>query len=345
MSPSDSPAAPAPRLSVVIATYNRLPLITRLLQQLAGQTLPPEDFEVVVVDDGSASDVKGPLSALKLPYTLRVEVQQNAGAAAARHRGVLAARGATVLVTDDDMQVASDFLARHLAHHPPGSRNVVLGRIRPDPEIGEMPLFERWYAHLNNRMAEELSVPGTKAHGNHLYTGNVSFPRADYVGVGGFDKTLGQSEDVELGVRLEKAGCAFLFAPDAYVLHGSDHVSFEKWIRRAHRYGMFDTHVSVKHPDVKGVNPWRLFFETNLLSRPLLASAVVAPEASRKLTEAVVKASTVADKLGLTGAAFAGTSVAYGMEYLRGARTEAGGWVGVAKGVARYLQGRGNPQG
>jgi GT2 family glycosyltransferase len=333
-------AASTPRLSVVIATYNRLPLITRLLWQLAGQTLPPEQFEVVVVDDGSKEPVREPLLEQKLPYSLRVEVQQNAGAAAARHRGVIAARGEVVLVTDDDMQVAPDFLERHLAHHPPGSRHVVLGRIRPDPSIGDMPLFERWYAYLNGRMADELSAPGARARGNHLYTGNVSFHRADYVGVGGFDKSLGQSEDVELGVRLEKAGCTFVFASDAYVLHGSDHVSFERWLKRANRYGMFDTQVARKHPDRRGLNPWRLLFETNPLARPLLAVTVVAPEATRVLTNTVMNVAKTADKLGLEKAAFAGTSVAYGMEYLRGARNEAGGWTGVAREVARYLQGR-----
>ncbi|MBU8897253.1 glycosyltransferase family 2 protein [Corallococcus sp. H22C18031201] len=336
---SNAPASPATfRLSVVVATYNRLSLMERLLGQLAQQTLPPGDFEVVVVDDGSATPVREPLEALSLPYALRVEVQANAGAAAARHRGVLAARGDVVLVTDDDMQVAPDFLERHLEQHPPGSRYVVLGRIRPDPGVGDMPLFERWYAYLNHRMAEELSVPGARARGNHLYTGNVSFRRADYVGVGGFDKSLGQSEDVELGVRLEKAGCTFRFASDAYVLHGSDHVSFEKWMRRANRYGMFDTHVSQKHPDVAQVNPWRLLFETNPLARPLLASAVVAPEATRKLTHAVMSAAKAADKLGLSKAAFAGTSVAYGMEYLRGARAQAGGWSGIARGLYRYIR-------
>jgi glycosyltransferase involved in cell wall biosynthesis len=336
---SDTPAF---RLSVVIATYNRLPLISRLLGQFATQTLPAKDFEVVVVDDGSATPVREPLEALTLPFSLRVEVQANAGAAAARHRGVLAARGDVVLVTDDDMQVAPDFLERHLEQHPAGSRHVVLGRIRPDPGVGEMPLFERWYAYLNNRMAEELSVPGVRARGNHLYTGNVSFRRADYVSIGGFDKSLGQSEDVELGVRLEKAGCTFVFASDAYVLHGSDHVSFEKWMRRANRYGMFDTHVSLKHPDVAQVNPWRLLFDANMLARPLLASAVVAPQATRVVTHAVMNAAKAADKLGLQKAAFAGTSVAYGMEYLRGARAEAGGLTGIAKGLVRYLRGRGD---
>ena len=95
-------------------------LLQRLLAQLARQTLPASDFEVVVVDDGSREPVAPHLEKLTLPFSLRVETHANAGAAAARHRGVLAARGEVVLITDDDMQVAGDFLARHLARHPRG---------------------------------------------------------------------------------------------------------------------------------------------------------------------------------------------------------------------------------
>lgn len=332
-----------PRLSVVVATYNRLELVQRLLGQLARQTLSPSDFEVVVVDDGSREPVAPHLERLTLPYALRVETQANAGAAAARHRGVLAARGEVVLITDDDMQVAEDFLARHLERHPPGSRNVVLGAIRADPSISHMPLFERWYAWLNNRLADSMSGPKRRARGWQLFTGNVSFRREDYVAAGGFDKSLGQSEDIELGVRLEKAGCRFEFCTRAYVLHGSDHTSYEKWLKRAHRYGIFDSHVASKHPDVPQVDPWRFLFEMNPLARPLLAAAVLAPEATRPVTEAVMGAARLADKAGLKKAAFAGTSVTYAMEYLRGARTEAGSLGKAARHVARYALTGGRP--
>ncbi|MGZ3458984.1 MAG: exopolysaccharide biosynthesis glycosyltransferase EpsD, partial [Archangium sp.] len=283
------------------------------------------------------------LEKLTLPYTLRVETQANAGAAAARHRGVLAARAPVVLITDDDMQVAEDFLERHLERHPPGSRNVVIGSIRPDPAISDMPLFERWYAWLNNRIAASMSGPKRRAHGWQLFTGNVSLRREDYVAAGGFDKSLGQSEDIELGVRLEKAGCRFEFCTAAHVLHGSDHTSFEKWLKRANRYGVFDTRLADKHPDVPQVDPWRFVFEMNPLARPLIAAAVLAPEATRPLTQAVMEAAKRADQAGLTKAAFAGTSVAYVMEYLRGARAEAGSLSGAAARVARFALKAGKP--
>lgn len=321
-----------------MATYNRLTLLTRLLQQLARQTLPPSDYEVVIVDDGSKEPVQGPLEALakELPYTLRAETQKNAGAAAARHRGVLSARGEVVIITDDDMQVPDDFIQRHLEQHPPGSRHVVLGRIDPDPAIEDMPLFERWYAYLHERLAKRLHEDG--AHGWNLYTGNVSFRREDYVGVGGFDPNLKQSEDIELGIRLEKAGCQVRFCNDSYVLHGSDHTSFEKWLARAHRYGIMDSRLADRHSDVPQVDPWRMLFEMNALARPLLATAVALPGPTKPVTSALMGAAKLADKLGLEQVAFKSTSVAYTMEYLRGARAEAGSWREVARRIARYRQ-------
>ncbi len=349
--PSASEGAPPrteaqrPRVSVVMATYNRLALLPRVLEQLARQTLPPSDYEVVVVDDGSKEPAAGPLAELArtLPYALRVETQKNAGAAAARHRGVLAARGDVVIITDDDMQVPEDFIQRHLEQHPPGSRHVVLGRIDPDPAIADMPLFERWYAYLHERLARRLHQEG--AHGWNLYTGNVSFRREDYVAVGGFDPNLKQSEDIELGIRLEKAGCQVRFCNESYVLHGSDHTSFEKWLARAHRYGVMDSRLSERHADVPAVDPWRMLFEMNLLARPLLATAVMLPGPTKPVTDALMGAARLADRLGLERVAFKSTSVAYTMEYLRGARAEAGSWREVARRIARYRQSsaRGGP--
>ena len=125
--------APPPTLSVVVATYDRAALLEQLLGDLARQTLSPERFEVVVVDDGSREPVAPRLERLAPPFALRVETQKNAGAAAARHRGVLAARGELLVIVDDDMRVPPEFLEAHLRRHTPGSRKVILGWIRPPP--------------------------------------------------------------------------------------------------------------------------------------------------------------------------------------------------------------------
>src|SRR5579862_3427201 len=71
-------AAPnVPRISVVLATYNRLDLLKRLLGCLARQTFDPSRFEVIVVDDGSKEPVE--LDARDYPFALTLIRQANGG--------------------------------------------------------------------------------------------------------------------------------------------------------------------------------------------------------------------------------------------------------------------------
>ena len=334
---------PAPRLSVVVATFNRLELITRLLRQLAEQTAAPETFEVVVVDDGSREPVAAPLKALTWPFTLRVETQPNAGAAAARHRGAVAARGELLLITDDDMQVPTDFIAQHLLLHdaPPASRRrLVLGRILPDPALGTMPLFERWYAYRLEKMAQGMASGRIQPRGGHLFTGNVSMRRQDYLDVGGFDPELKRSEDLELGLRLERSGVQVVFSEKAYTLHGSDHTELGTWLKRAFLYGVYDSRIRQKHPDLVQADPWRFLFRLSPVARPLLLLAAAAPALSRPLSQLGWKTVETVDRLGMEKVAFAGASVVYQMEYYRGVRDEAGSLTATARQLGRYLRDR-----
>ncbi len=104
-------------LSVVVATHNRGVLLRRLLGTLAGQTLAPERFEAVVVDDGSTPPAAEALEGLSTPFDLTLVRQSNAGPASARHRGIGAARGDIVVIIDDDMELGPEFLSRHLEAH------------------------------------------------------------------------------------------------------------------------------------------------------------------------------------------------------------------------------------
>ena len=75
-----------PRVSVVVATYDRPASIERLVRQLAAQEMAPDAFEIVVVDDGSAAPVAPALQRLSLPCALVVLTQPNALATAASRR-------------------------------------------------------------------------------------------------------------------------------------------------------------------------------------------------------------------------------------------------------------------
>lgn len=329
----------APRVSVVVATHDRPASVERLVRQLGAQDLAGHEFEIVVVDDGSAEPVAPRLQRLDLPCALTVLTQQNAGAACARQRGIAVAAGELVVVVDDDMQVMPDFVASHLSAHPAGSRRAVLGWVRLD-DARAMPLFERQHAQALERLAADVRSGRWTLEGANLYTGNVSFRRDDYLAVGGFDPSLGRSEDAELGVRLEKAGVLLYFSEAARAVHSSDHASLPGWRRRAFEYGRWDLQIARKHPEVATASPWRFLFRVNPISRPLLMASVVAPFMTRPLADLAMAVALAVDRLGWERLALAGATLVYGLEYFRGVGAEAGSRVRAMEDLLRHLRQR-----
>ena len=327
-------------VSVVIATYNRQELLGRLLGELDDQTLAHDRYEVIAVDDGSTEDTREKLKDLRVHYTLRIERQPNAGAAVARQKGVDLARGRIIVIVDDDMQVGRAFLEKHLeAHDRAGDSTVVLGRMRPDQNLADMPLFERFYARVLARKAEAFASGAETPKGHDLYTGNVSFPRALFVAAGGFDAQFRALEDEELGIRLEKAGARFVFAPEAESRHGSDWTSMKKWMDRAYRDGVYQTKVARKHPEHAAASPWRHLPNLNPVSRPFMALSLAAPGATSLLAGAAIRTAAAFDKIGLEPVAIAGATFVYGIQYYRGVRQETGTAADAAREYKAFKQG------
>ncbi|MBX2838877.1 MAG: glycosyltransferase family 2 protein [Gammaproteobacteria bacterium] len=96
-----------PFFSIVIPTYNRASSIAHTLEGCFKQTF--EDFEVIVVDDGSSDNTVDVLSEIKDPRLVVIE-QQNAGPAAARNSGAKAAQGRYVAYLDSDDVWYPEFL-------------------------------------------------------------------------------------------------------------------------------------------------------------------------------------------------------------------------------------------
>ncbi len=324
-------------VSVVVATFNRQELLRRLFEQLDAQTIPPDRYEVVAVDDGSKEDTRETLSNLETKYPRRIVRQENQGAAVARQRGVDLARGRIIVFVDDDMAVKPGFLEAHLSKHD-GGDTVVLGRLRPDAKLEDMPLFERFYARV---MADQCDsfVAGKPIKGHNIYTGNVSMPRDLVFRAGGFDPAFRALEDEELGVRLEKAGARFVFADDAETIHGSDWSSVWKWMERAHRDGVYQTKLSKKHPDMPESSPWRFLPKLNPISRPFMKLSLAAPGVAKLVANAAVRTSDLFDKVGLEPVAIAGMTFVYGVQYYRGVREETGGRSDVRREYGEFERG------
>lgn len=103
----------APTVSVVMPCYNRVGLIGEAVETVRRQSL--QDWELIVVDDGSADDLEGVLRPYHDDRRLRyLRHPQNRGAAAARNTGVAAARGRFVAFLDSDDRWFETKLERQL---------------------------------------------------------------------------------------------------------------------------------------------------------------------------------------------------------------------------------------
>jgi glycosyltransferase involved in cell wall biosynthesis len=96
-----------PLFSVVIPVYNRADVLVRALRSVLDQSC--QDFEIVVVDDGSADDPKSAADAFGDPR-IRFFRQDNRGGGAARNAGIDLARGQLIAFLDSD----DVFLPAHL---------------------------------------------------------------------------------------------------------------------------------------------------------------------------------------------------------------------------------------
>ncbi len=97
-----------PFFSVVVPTFNRSALLPRVVQSVLDQTV--EDFELIIVDDGSTDDTAAAVHRLTDPRIVAVH-QENRGLSGARNSGAKRARGQYVVFLDDDDEARADWLA------------------------------------------------------------------------------------------------------------------------------------------------------------------------------------------------------------------------------------------
>jgi GT2 family glycosyltransferase len=232
------PHSRTPMLSVVIPTYGRGAKLAALIASLERQTLPADQFELIVVDDGSPEPVQ--LDVEALPFACRLERQSNQGPGAARNTALEHARAPLVLYLNDDAIASPDLLATHLRTHARlKAPRAVLGSFDFTPAALRSPLTQ---VLSQTRMLFDypLMQAGHEYGWPNFYTCNVSLRVADVRAVGGFDAAHFPEaimDDTELGYRLERRGLRVLYRPEAACLHDHE-LRPDAYLRRAIRLGV-----------------------------------------------------------------------------------------------------------
>ncbi len=199
--------------SVVIPTYDRLPILQKCLKALETQLIPAgsviSGYEIVLVDDGSTDGTLEWLqaSAADFPH-VKSFLQDHQGPAAARNLGVEKALGDTIIFIDSDLVVTENFLVAHAQalKSAKSDRVFTYGRVINT-------------CNFDAPTSEAYKITDFSAA--YFATGNVAIARHWLDKAGLFDPRfqLYGWEDLELGVRLKKLGLKLIKCPDAIGYH------------------------------------------------------------------------------------------------------------------------------
>ena len=237
------------RATIQLCTYNRAQLLERVLDACFEQTAAPDEYEVVLVNDGSTDGRTSEVieRARKRATCSFTPIEQpNSGLAKGRNNGIAHARGERIIFIDDDVLPLPNFVEEHLRSHEAHPLAIVRG------------------GAINVENFEELPPPvwSLKDYsGNYFWTTNVSVPLKTIRAIGGFNETFAEYgwEDIDVGLRLRFAGVKAVFNKRALAYHYKPRPrsgNVEKMVRQAQAQARTAVQLAKLHPH------WRTYLAT-----------------------------------------------------------------------------------
>jgi glycosyltransferase involved in cell wall biosynthesis len=212
-----------PKVSINILTKDRAEFLHKALASVLSQTF--KDFEIVVVDDGSADNTEDVLNNLKAESlkNLRVIIHQTSvGITASRQEALEKSAGEYVAVLDDDDEwISPDKLKKQvefLGTHP--DCVIVGGGIRISNTQNPISKF---------RAETDRQIKRTMLLRNNFFTSTVMFKKDAAISAGGFIKDgVDLGEDYDLWLRMGKLGQMYNF-PEEFTAYRQPHYNKEKF--------------------------------------------------------------------------------------------------------------------
>jgi GT2 family glycosyltransferase len=224
------------RFSVIIPTYNRPQALRRCLDALARLDYSRDQFEVIVVDDGSRESLTALVTDFHDGLDLRLLREEHAGPGLARNAGAAQARGEYLTFTDDDCAPFPDWLCaleQRFARDP----DCLVG----GPTINGNP--DNLYATASQMLIDYLlgaffqkgkaTTPSAFVTSN-----NMAVRAAMFRALGGFRPPLptASAEDREFCYRWQREGQPLTYAPEVRVVHHQP-CTFGGFVRQHYTYG------------------------------------------------------------------------------------------------------------
>lgn len=223
-------------VSVIVPVYNQPEYLAKCLDALSKQSIPQDQFEVIVIDNGS----KNPPKEIVSQYDFaKFGEESRPGSFAARNRAIEMSRGSVLAFTDADCLPYTTWLEAAIkALEGEDPIDIVAGRIdlvALDPtRPTSTELFD-----IAIRMDQQKRVKES----NGVVTANLITRRELFDHVGPFDDSLMSGADAVWSARAAESGYIVRYVDDAIVIHPA-RTKLSEVIRQARRRagGKIDMH-------------------------------------------------------------------------------------------------------
>lgn len=233
----------APKYSVIVPVYNRPDELRELLESLTRQTF--RDFEVLVIEDGSIKRSESVYESFAGRLRMEYFTKPNTGPGPSRNFGFEHARGQYFVLFDSDCIL------------PPEYFDVVERRLQADPldAWGGPDRGHESFSSLQQAMAYTMSsvlttggIRGGKNQAAKFQprSFNMGISRKVWEATGGF-KFDRLAEDIELSIRIRKAGFRIGLIPEAFVYH-KRRTELTEFFHQTEGFGRGRVRVGKVHP-------------------------------------------------------------------------------------------------
>jgi polysaccharide pyruvyl transferase CsaB len=250
------PTPPIYKVSAIICTYNREKGLENTLRSIANQTMPLEDYEIIVVDNNAESrQTESLIEKFRLddcqdfPDHVRLVHCPILGLSPARNAGISEAKGEILLFLDDDATAEDDLLALYweaFSKHP--NAGIVGGHIILDkPERLSIPWKEDWKRYWSEFITDYPDFTIVEKHWEFPWGANWCARRKALFQIGGFRTSYGRrgndysgGEEIVAASLVQRLGYDVAVLPQAKAIHHIDKNRFTlEHLKQTIRAGLF----------------------------------------------------------------------------------------------------------
>jgi len=232
------------KYSLVIPVFNRPDEVDELLESLCNQTC--KDFEVIVVEDGSKIRCEEVCKKYNDRLDIHYFYKDNSGPGQSRNYGVERANGEVMLILDSDVVLPVGYLQAVDDEIKRQDTDAFGG---PDRAHDSFTPIQKAISYSMTSFFTTGGIRGGKKKMDKFYprSFNMGIRKEAYSRLGGFSK-MRFGEDIDLSIRIFKAGYRCRLFPEAWVWH-KRRTDFKKFFRQVFNSGIARINLYKKYPE------------------------------------------------------------------------------------------------